>query len=141
MLDPGELIEGRPRAQLAIARLICSIYGTRQAALNWYKRFNDILEAFGFTRSTIEAGVYYRGNLLLLIWADDILMIGSKADIGKAKEELKKELKIKELGEVRDGTFLGMTVRRDRGGKRIYLGQGGYLHKVLERFGMRNAHQ
>ena len=122
-----------------IGRLIRSIYGTRQAAINWYKRFDDILRMLGFTRSEIEAGIYARGKLILLIWVDDILLIGSAIDVELARKQLKKKLNINDMGAIKDGTFLGMTVRRDRSKRSIYLGQGGYIGKVLERFGIRGA--
>ena len=93
----------------------------------------------GFTRSAVEAGVYDRRQLILLIWVDDILLLGSKQDVDTAAKELKKELNIKDMGEIREGTFLGMTIRRQRNQGKIYLGQGGYIKKILERCGMGKA--
>jgi hypothetical protein len=90
----------------------------------------------GFTCSTIKAGVYTRGSLLLLIWVNDISLIGNKDDVEMARQQLKKELNIKDMGATKDGTFLGMNVRWERKKKRIYFGQGGYLKKILEMFGM-----
>ena len=129
------------RISPAIGRLIRSIYGTRQAAINWYERFDDILRTLGFTRSEIEASVYSRGKLILLIWVDDILLIGSVFYIESARKQLKKKLNIKGMWAIKGGTFFRMTVGSDRSKSSIYLGQGGYVGKVLERFGMRGANR
>ena len=139
ILDPGEFINGS--REPAIDRLIWRIYGTRQAAVNWYKCFDEILIRLGFMRSNAEAGIYMRGRLILLIWVDDILAIGMKEDVDKITRELKEELNIKDMGELKEGTFLGMTVRRKCGDRRIYLGQRGYINKILERFGMDKANE
>ena len=122
-----------------IGRLIRSIYGTRQDAINSYQRFDDTLRTIALTRSEIEAGVYVCGKLILLIWMDDILLRGSAIDLESARKQLKEQLNKMDMGGTKDGTFLGMTVRRDRNKKSIYLGQGGYIGKVWERFGMRGA--
>ena len=137
ILDLGEFVNSS--REPAIGKLIRSRYGTRQAAVNWYKCFDEILIRLGFTRSSAEAGIYMRGRLILLIWVDDILAIGTKKDVDEIARELKKELNIKDMGELKEGTFLGMTVRRKRGEKRIYLGQRGYINKILEKFGMDKA--
>ena len=144
VLDQGEFVHAQgnfvsKHREPAIGRLIRSIYGTRQAAINWYKPFDEILMRLGFTRSSVEAGIYMRGTLILLIWVDDILSIGEKTDVEKIGREIKKELNIKDLGDLKEGTFLGMTVRWERDKRRIYLGQGGYIKKILERFGMGEA--
>ena len=144
VLDPGEFVHTQgnfvsKHREPAIGHLIRSIFGTRQAAINWYKRFDEILMKLGFTRSSVEAGIYMRGTLILLTWVDDILSIGEKIDVEKIGREIKKELNIKDLGDLKEGTFLGMTVRRERDKRRIYLGQGGYIKKILERCGMGEA--
>src|SRR5205807_648293 len=77
-----------------------------------------------FDRSTVKAGVYIRGLLMLLIWVNDILLIGNANNVKSARSELKKELNIKDMGVVRDGMFFGMTVRRDREKRKIYLAKG-----------------
>ena len=82
-----------------------------------------------------------RGTLILLIWVDDILSISEKTDVEKIGREIKKEINIKDLGDLKEGTFLGMTVRREHDKRRIYLGQGGYIKKILERFGMGEANR
>ena len=137
ILNPGEFINGS--REPAIGRLIRSIYGTRQAAVNWYKCFDEFLIRLGFTRLNDEASIYMCKRLILLIWVDDILAIGTKKDVDEIARDLKKELNIKDMGELKEGTFLGMTVRRRRNEKRIYLGQRGYINKILEKFGMGKA--
>ena len=144
VLDPGEFVHAQgnfvsKHREPAIGGLIRCIYGTRQAAINWYKRFDEILMRLGFTRSSVGAGINMRETLILLIWVDDILSISEKTDVEKIGGEIKKELNIKDLGDLKEGTFLGMTVRRERDKRRIYLGQGGYIKKILERFAMGEA--
>lgn len=122
------------------ARLIRSMYGTRQAALNWFVTFDSELTKLGFTRSKIEAGIYKREDVIILIWVDDIVLVGPVEQVNRAKNELKQRFNVKDLGPIKRGTFLGMRVVRDRQKRQIFLCQDAYIERILSRFGMARAH-
>jgi len=88
--------------------------------------------------SKYEAGIYTTGSgATIIVWVDDMLLIGSKAEVTWMKSAISKRFKIKDLGNFK--FFLSMLVERDRHKRRIYLSQGAYIKKVLTRFKMENS--
>ena len=76
--------------------------------------------------------------MILLLYVDDILITSNnKSEVEKLKFELSGEFEIKDFGAAR--RILGIEIKRDRKRKLLYLSQGLYLRKVLERFGMSNS--
>lgn len=67
------------------------------------------------------------------------MIFGRKLDdIKRLKKQLAKELKIKDLGEVKE--VLNIHVRRNRGKRLIFLSQPLYIQTILERFSMTSCH-
>lgn len=56
----------------------------------------------------------------------------------KIKESLKREFKVKDLGEPKE--FLGIKISRDRKSKTLELNQKNYINKALARFGFEDMH-
>ena len=48
-------------------QILTSLYGLRQAALNWYERLDRELRKSGFRKSAWEAGVYFSAEMVLLV--------------------------------------------------------------------------
>ena len=66
----------------------------------------------------------------MAIYVDDLLIVGlSIEEISSLKVSLSKEFHMTDLGAY--GYYLGMTVRRDRPNRRIYLRQRAYIEKIL----------
>lgn len=57
-----------------------------------------------------------------------------KFNVNRLKSQLSKEFDIKDSGE--DKKILGMEIKRNRKGKKLWLSQGNYIKKVLKRFRM-----
>ncbi|KAI8431647.1 hypothetical protein MSG28_016126 [Choristoneura fumiferana] len=86
----------------------------------------------GFEQSKYDFCLYYKANVWLLIWVDDILITGKTTEIKKTIEKLKEEFKIRDLGEVRE--YLGMEIKREH--DKLKISQTKLIEKVLEKFGM-----
>ena len=90
----------------------------------------------GFVKSEVDANLYYlmvRGEILILVlYVDDLFLIGSLGLIEDCKRDLAKEFEMKDLGLMH--YFLGMEVW-EIGGE-ILLGQGKYCIEILKRFRM-----
>ena len=75
---------------------------------------------------------------ILLLYIDDMLIAyKSKKVVQELKVALSQEFEMKDLGLVQ--RILGMEISRDRDKKVLHLSQGGYIRKVLERYGMKDA--
>ena len=76
-------------------------------------------------------------NIYIMIWVDDLLIVGKNwRDIAAVKVQLAGEFEMKDLGELKH--FLGMRITRNPNG-RISTDQSGYIHQVLEWYGMLNS--
>ena len=102
----------------------------------WYDRIDIFLSNLGFTKSKADSNLYYKvedGNpVMLLLYVDDLFVIGMDGLIDDMKRNLVTEFEIKDLGMMH--YFLGMEVWHSTDG--IFLGQGTYAVEILKRFGM-----
>jgi len=118
-------------------RILKTLYGLRQSALNWYGKLDSELIRNGFRKSDWEAGVYYKGELVLLVWVDDILLVGGRSAVQGARKILKNTFTIRDMSPI--AHFLVMRVTRDLRTKVISLDQSGYVSQVLQKFQMDGA--
>jgi hypothetical protein len=69
-----------------VVKLLKSLYGCKQSALNWYSTLHK-----GFTPSSVEPGVYFSrrgGDLVnIIVWVDHILLSGKRSSIDTIKEK------------------------------------------------------
>ena len=119
-----------------LCRLKKALYGLKQAPKTWYGRIDGFLSSLGFTKSKADSNLYYKvkdGNLvILLLYVDDLFLIGMDGLIADTKRKLAVEFEMKDLGMMH--YFLGMEVWLNTDG--IFLGQGKYVVEILKRFGM-----
>ena len=77
-------------------------------------------------------------GVFLLLYVDDMLIASTnKQEIERLKHQLKTKFEIKDLGEAKK--ILGMQIFRNKKKKRMFISQGNYIKKVLERFSMIDA--
>jgi hypothetical protein len=127
-----------------------SLYGLRQSGLNWYETVREyFINTMRLRPSQWESGVYlfggdaspggaYGGPLgVVLVWVDDMLVIGSRQQVPVIIKRIAERFQIKDLGDA--DSFLGIRIERDRANRALYLSSEAYIKQVLERFGMWNA--
>ena len=89
-----------------------ALYGLKQAPRTWYDRIDSFLSSLGFTKSKADSNLYYKvedGNLvMLLLYVDDLFVIGMDGLIADMKRKLAAEFEMKDLGMMH--YFLGMEV-------------------------------
>ena len=58
-----------------------SLYGLKQSPRAWFDKFSQAVEKFGLQKSKSDHSVFYRnshsGIILLVVYVDDIVIIGS----------------------------------------------------------------
>ncbi|KAJ8894867.1 hypothetical protein PR048_000174 [Dryococelus australis] len=100
-----------------------ALYGLREAWKSWNNTLNDVLSQLGFTRSKIDACLYYNGSAYILIDVDDVLVVyNEEVDVCKIVDELKKNFRMQEIYNDNNLTFLGIQIER--------------IDKILQRFCM-----
>ncbi|XP_070004690.1 uncharacterized mitochondrial protein AtMg00810-like [Nicotiana sylvestris] len=75
-------------------------------------------------------------QVILVVYIDDINLVGTPKELQKAIEYLKKEFEMKDLGKAK--LCLGLQIQYLAG--RIFIHQSAYTERVLKRFYMDKAH-
>ena len=119
-----------------VCRLKKALYGLKQAPRAWYERIDSYLMKLGFTRNNVDPNLYFKVDrekpLILVLYVDDLFLTGADPLIHQCKRELTAEFEMKDLGLIH--YFLGLEVWQRPG--EIFLSQGKYIVKLLERFGI-----
>ena len=75
---PGFVVQGEIGK---VCRLRKSLYGLNQSPRAWFSKFSQVVEKFGLQKSKFDHSVFYRnsssGIILLVVYVDDIVIIGS----------------------------------------------------------------
>eukprot|EP00253_Pinus_taeda_P031355 PITA_31355 len=122
--------------QTHIRRLRKALYGLKQAPQAWYETINSYLMMLGFTKREVDSNLYFKVKndrpLILVLYVDDLFLTGADPLIHQCKRELASKFDMKDLGLMH--YFLGLEVWQKP--REIFLSQGKYVVKLLERFGM-----
>ena len=108
-----------------VRKLKKSLYGLKQAARQWYKKFDSFMVDHEYKRNTSDHCIFVKRFLdgdfiILLLYVDDMLIVGHDArKIDKLKEELSKSFAMKDLGPAKQ--ILGMKITHDRKNCKICL--------------------
>jgi len=97
---------GHPAYRKYFWKMNKAIYGLRQSANAWNNELNKILIKIKFSRLNSDPCIYKKTNnkniitCLLAVYVDDIIISGTNEEIDNTINLIKKELKIKEIGDV-----------------------------------------
>ena len=106
----------------------------------WYNRLSDFLHQKGYTSNEDCLCVFRRRSLdgfcIILVYVDDLNIIGTPEDIEEASSYLMSEFEMKDLGKTK--FCLGLQLEHSPVG--ILVHQSSYTQKVLEIFGFDKAY-
>ncbi|CAB1099484.1 unnamed protein product [Ectocarpus sp. CCAP 1310/34] len=118
-------------------RLKAWLYGLRLSPKSWNGTFHLFLLEIGFVPSTADPCLYTLngGEVILLVYVDDILLTGAKEElVTTIIEQMKERFETVDLGEAK--FILGMAIQRNLEAGTILLTQEAYTKAVLAKFGM-----
>jgi len=85
-----------------VCRLKRALYGLRQAPYACYTRIDDYFIRLGFTKCEADEKLYHivvGGKLLIIVlYVDNLILIGDEKLIKSCKYDLAREFKVKDLG-------------------------------------------
>jgi Reverse transcriptase (RNA-dependent DNA polymerase). len=92
---------------------------------------DKLVNEVGFKQSEVDECVFYKGNILYVLYTDDSIIAGpNKEEIEKVIESIKSTgLNITIEGDLQD--FLGINIQRENDGS-IYLSQPHLIEQILE---------
>jgi hypothetical protein len=95
-----------------------NIYGQKQAGRVWNKHLISKLtsKAIGFTQSTVDERVFYKGRSVYVVYTDDSILAGpGESELNQIVVDMKKAgLKLTVEGDISD--FLGVQIERKSDG-------------------------
>ena len=95
-------------------KLVRNVYGQKQAGRVWNKFIDKGMRNIGFTPSTFDPYLYYRGSVLFLVYIDDCIVFGPDAQaIDQVVMDLlscPQQFTVNYKGDV--GDFLGIQIKR-----------------------------
>jgi len=127
--ETNETIEGR------YLKLEKSTYGLVQAARSWWKKFTSVLkDKLNFEQyendSCLLKRTDGRGTVFLIVYVDDCFVVGDKAAVKAALNEVQEHFSITRSENIED--FIGCRIERD--GDKIMLSQPDLINKMLSNF-------
>ena len=114
-------------------QLLRNIYGTKQAPRVWFQYLEKGLKELGFTPSQLDPCLFYRGNVIFMVYIDDCILISpNKDEVDKVIDELKRakaNFTVDDLGDVDD--YMGAKVEPRPNGK-LKLSQPQLIESILK---------
>ena len=132
----GYIIAGKEKS---VARLLKPLYGLKQAALCWYRKFNEAILLLGFVRCLHDSCVYHRFTTsgeytIMVIYVDDGLVCSNTpAVLTEVIDFLKTHFKVRSLPANR---FVGIDITRNRQTRTLKISQGHFAISILKRYNM-----
>jgi hypothetical protein len=106
----------------------------------WYSRLKEFLLNRCYSNNDDCPCVFIRKSstrfCIILVYVDDLNIIGTELDINEAREHLKTEFEMKDLGKTK--FCLGLQLEHLHTG--ILIHQSAYVQKVLEKFNIDKAY-
>jgi hypothetical protein len=122
-----------------VCKLQKSLYGLKQAPRLWNKKLQTWLLDYGFTQLKSDPSIYILndtlGTIIIGVHVDDMIITSNSTTLLNIFEsDLEKRFKLTK--ELNPTWFLGMTIRRNRKEKTLYLGMKQHIIDMLEEFRM-----
>ncbi len=114
-----------------------ALYGLKQAPRAWLKEAQDFLTSLGLQASDADPNLFTDRKLFILLYVDDLLIIGDKERVESIKQRILQRWKCRDLGDAQ--MFIGVQIERDRPKRALRIHQTLYTTKILQRFGMDKA--
>ena len=107
-----------------------NIYGQKQAGRVWNKHLVSKLETAGFTQSSTDACVFYKGNCIYVLYTDDSILCGpDDAELDQIVQDLRNTgLDLTVEGDI--GDFLGVKITTQPNGA-ILMTQPHLIDNIL----------
>ena len=120
-----------------------AVNGLKQSGRAWHLHLKQVLQEMKLTITHSDESLYIfksveDGRLtFVLVYVDDLMLVGPTHTVKKLKEILEKLLEIEDRGDAVH--FLGMEIIRDRAEGTIWVGQSQNALGVLKKYGMQDA--
>ena len=134
-----EAVSTKPRSMFSI-KLQRYLYGLKQSGRMWYNRLSEYLLKEGYVNNPICPCVFIKksetGFAIIVVYVDDLNLVGTSEELTKTAEYLKKEFEMKDLGKTK--FCVGLQIEHFPNG--VLVHQSTYIKKILKHFNIDKAH-
>ena len=124
---------GSPKTH--VLKLLKNLYGLKQAARQFYLHLKDGLLRLGFHTSAIDECLFYRSDILFIVYVDDgIIYSSNEAAIDKVITELQATFDVEDKGSVID--YLGIHFTKEHDSYK--LTQSHLIDQLVEDVGLKH---
>jgi hypothetical protein len=121
-----------------VLKLLKNIYGQKQAGRVWNEYLVDKMNSIGFKQSLIDDCVFYRGDIIFMMYVDDGIFIGSNdtqlQDVIKELQDL--NLKIEDQGHPAD--YVGVNNSKIKDGSYEFM-QRALIDSIIKDFNLTDS--
>ena len=105
------------QADLRVFKLLGSLYGSKDAAMQWFNTLSPFLQSIGFQQGQNDKALFYNPKTKVRIagWVDDLVVRGPKRHIKAVFQQLSQRFQLKPpqyLDEESEIYFVGMRLRQ-----------------------------
>jgi len=108
-----------------------ALYGLKQAPREWFLIVKAFFKALGLTSSEADPNLFIGKGVFILLFVDDMLMIGNREQVDSMKAQIMKRWDCKDLSPAE--VFVGFQIERNRKLCSIKIYQAIYTTKLLEK--------
>ncbi len=121
-----------------VLQLLKNVYGQKQAGCVWNKYLVDKLDSISFKPSVIDSSVFYRDDVIFMVYVDDGIFLGNNdTQLQDAIKELQGlGLNIKDQGHPAD--FVGVNISKLRYGSYKFT-QRALIDSIINDAGLNNS--
>ncbi len=131
-LPAGFHVSGGNENTEYILQLQKNLYGTKQAAVNWYKMLKEGLKKQGFSQSKIDPCLFLKQDALIVTYVDDCLIFGKEQKIiSELINSLRKDFKLIDEGPDVNA-FLGIKLEKDTNTGMLTMTQPALISRILK---------
>jgi Reverse transcriptase (RNA-dependent DNA polymerase) len=113
-----------------VLRILRNLYGQKQAGRVWNQHLHRKLLELGWVQSIADDCVYYKGNVLFVVYVDDgILLSPSPENVRKCLEQMHQHFKITEEGDLCD--YVGVNIEKKNDGT-IHMTQPQLIKGIIK---------
>jgi hypothetical protein len=126
-----------PSKQSNVLKLVKNIYGLADASLTWHVHLKKGLIDFGFQQSQVDPCLFFKGNLLFILYVDDgVVLTPNKSEADALIEDLKRKGYIL-TDEGSLAAYLGLQIDR-LPGNRISLKQPAFIERIIKQCNLKD---
>jgi hypothetical protein len=118
-----------------VSKLLKNIYGQKQASRVWNEFLVNKLTSLGYQASMIDDCIFYRGNIIFMVYVDDGIFLGQDDEQLKAaiREIQDSGLNIKDQGHPAD--YVGVNIKKLKDGSYEFT-QRALINSVIADVGL-----